>query len=90
MDGMSGAELYDLISQARVGNQVALGRLLNAYQRYLMLLARLQIDEQLRGKVAPSDIVQETFLQAQRAFVQFRGTSEGELSPGYGASLRRN
>ena len=49
------------------------------YQSYLALLARLQIEQKLQGKVDPSDLVQETFLQAQRKFAQFRGTTEGQI-----------
>ncbi|MGC4034035.1 MAG: sigma-70 family RNA polymerase sigma factor [Tepidisphaeraceae bacterium] len=39
----------------------------------------------LRGKVDPSDVVQETFLDAHRQFPNFRGTHEAELA----AWLRR-
>jgi RNA polymerase sigma-70 factor (ECF subfamily) len=49
------------------------------YRNYLGLLARLQIGRRLQGKVDPSDLVQETFLDACRAFAQFRGTTEAEL-----------
>src|SRR5207244_6997370 len=37
------------------------------------------IDRRLQGKVAPSDLVQETFLEAHRDFGQFRGGTEKEL-----------
>jgi RNA polymerase sigma-70 factor (ECF subfamily) len=33
----------------------------------------------LQGKVDPSDVVQETFLEAHRQIANFRGNSEGEL-----------
>src|SRR5262249_2931996 len=33
----------------------------------------------LRGKVDPSDLVQETFLTAHRDFARFHGTTEAEL-----------
>lgn len=69
----------DLLARARLGDAQALGALLEFYRSYLRLLARLSIDHRLRGKADPSDVVQETFLQAHRAFPQFRGTSEGEL-----------
>jgi RNA polymerase sigma-70 factor (ECF subfamily) len=68
-----------LLSLARTGDGVALGRLLELYRGYLALLARLQIGRRLQGKADPSDLVQETFLQAHRNFAQFRGASEGEL-----------
>ena len=69
-----------LLKQARLGNVDALGRLLELYRRYLTLLARLQIDRRLRGKVDAADVVQETFLEAHREFGQFRGEREGQLT----------
>ena len=72
-------DAVDLIQAARTGDSGALGRLLELYRNYLRLLARIQFDLRLRGKADPSDMVQETFLAAQRNFAQFRGASEREL-----------
>jgi RNA polymerase sigma-70 factor (ECF subfamily) len=68
-----------LVSLARAGDAFALGRLLERYRAYLMLLARLQIGRRLQSKADPSDVVQEAFLEAHRTFARFRGGSEGEL-----------
>jgi RNA polymerase sigma-70 factor (ECF subfamily) len=58
----------------------ALGRRLEAYRGYLMILARTQVGRLLQGKADPSDVVQETFLHALRDLGQFRGQSEAELA----------
>src|SRR5439155_16480408 len=68
-----------LLQLARSGSSAALGRLLELYRNYLALLARLQIGKRLQGKLDPSDLVQETFLEAHRDFAQFRGGSEAEF-----------
>ncbi len=49
------------------------------YQDYLLLLARLQLGPRLRGKVDPSDLVQETLLKACQKKDQFRGHTDAEL-----------
>ena len=69
----------ELLAKARQGNGESLGALLEFYRNYLYLLARTQIDLHLQARANPSDLVQETFLQACSHFKQFRGTSEKEL-----------
>ena len=69
----------DLLTQARTAPDAVLGQLLQLYGNYLRLLASAQLDAKLRARVSPSDIVQETFLEAHRDFPQFRGTSEREF-----------
>jgi RNA polymerase sigma-70 factor (ECF subfamily) len=67
------------LTQARQGSNEALGRLFDACRDYLLRVAGADIDQRLRAKGGASDIVQETFLEAQRDFGQFTGTSEQEL-----------
>lgn len=51
---------------------------LERYRGYLCMLAETRLDRRLRAKIDPSDIVQETMLQAVRAWDDLRGSSEGE------------
>ena len=57
-----------LVVLARAGDETALGQLLELYRNYLRLLADMQISRRLAGKVDPSDLVQEAFLEAHRDF----------------------
>jgi RNA polymerase sigma-70 factor (ECF subfamily) len=68
-----------LIVAARGGDAATLGRLLEVYRNYLRLLARVELDRRLRGKIDASDVVQEAFLDAHRYFPAFRGTAEAQF-----------
>jgi len=65
----------ELIHQAHGGSSEALGQLLDGCRGYLLRIAGEDIDPRLRAKGEPSDIVQETFLEAQRDFGEFRGAT---------------
>jgi RNA polymerase sigma-70 factor (ECF subfamily) len=67
------------IDEARRGSREALGQLLEKCRNYLLVVARGALGEQLHAKAGSSDLVQETFMQAQRNFARFTGTSEAEL-----------
>ncbi len=67
------------IRAARDGSTTALGRILELGQRYFLLVAKNGLDDRLKSKVGASDVVQETFVAAQRSFEQFRGETEQEL-----------
>jgi RNA polymerase sigma-70 factor (ECF subfamily) len=64
---------------ARQGSREALGQLLERCRKYLLLVANRELDPDLLAKVGPSDLVQETFLEAQQDFGRFDGGSETEL-----------
>src|SRR3989442_1123444 len=72
-------DVTDLLAQVRAGSREALGQLFETYRRYLLLVAERELDSDLRAKGGASDLVQETFLEAQRDFARFRGTTEGEF-----------
>jgi RNA polymerase sigma-70 factor (ECF subfamily) len=64
------------MEEARQGRRESLGMLLESYRNRLTVLARAQIDARLRARANPSDLVQETFLQASRHFDQFHGNAK--------------
>jgi len=72
-------EAGGLMAAARAGSREALGRALEACRRYLLGVAEGELDPDLRSKGGASDLVQETFLEAQRDFAGFEGSSTEEL-----------
>jgi RNA polymerase sigma-70 factor (ECF subfamily) len=64
---------------ARDGAVSALGRVLDGCRQYLLLVAHERLAPDLRDKVAASDLVQDTFLDAHRAFGRFRGATRDDL-----------
>jgi RNA polymerase sigma-70 factor (ECF subfamily) len=68
-----------LLDEARAGSREALGQVLEACRRYLIAIAERQLDPDLRSKGGASDLVQETFFEAQRDFGRFHGTTSEEL-----------
>jgi RNA polymerase sigma-70 factor (ECF subfamily) len=69
----------DLLAAAREGSGESLGELLQTYVSYLKLLAQTQLVANVRVRVSPSDVVQETLLEAHRDFGMFRGGREEEF-----------
>lgn len=53
---------------------------LEKYRPYLLLLAQVRLGSGLAHKLEPSDIVQESLLQAHRARDQYRGQTDAELA----------
>jgi RNA polymerase sigma-70 factor (ECF subfamily) len=79
-----------MLAQAREGSADALGRVLMDCRDYLLLTADRKLDPVLRQKVSASDLVQETFLEAQRDFGQFQGQRAEEWLAWLCQILRHN
>lgn len=67
------------ITEARDGNREAQGELFHRLSAYLRSRAMEQLDSQLKVKTSPSDIVQETLLEAHRVFSSFQGQTRAQL-----------
>ena len=55
------------------------GTEIERYRNYLRFLARVQLGGRVSAKVDPSDVVQQSLLQAHQARNEFRGATEAEL-----------
>jgi RNA polymerase sigma-70 factor (ECF subfamily) len=78
------------IDAARAGSTSALGRLLEACRSQMLAVAARELDADLRAKASPSDLVQETFLDAHRDFSRFIGGTEDAVRAWLHCVLRNN
>ena len=74
----AGVTVHELLARARAGDRPALDRLFAVCRSYVAVLAQSRLESWLRAKVDPSDLVQQTLLDAYRGFPQFRGGTSGE------------
>ena len=56
------------------------GRVLEPFRKYLRVLAHVHLDARLRGKLDPSDVVQQTLLRACVGFDQLRAREPGVVA----------
>jgi len=79
-DALRAAESPDArLLAARAGSRTALGEVLDECRNYLLLIANRELGEAIQSKVGASDLVQETFVEAQNIFARFEGKSRQEL-----------
>jgi RNA polymerase sigma-70 factor (ECF subfamily) len=80
----------ELLDAALAGDAEALGELLEDYRAYLTVLAQRYLDTRLRGRLDAADVVQITFMEAQRDLPAFRGHQIEELLGWLRHILRNN
>lgn len=83
-------DIRDLLDRARHGAPDAVGQIFEAARGQLLDLADRELPEVLRAKIGPSDVVQETAIDAHRDFVQFTGTTTEECFAWLRRILRHN
>lgn len=80
----------ELLRRSRDEMAADLGILLQHCRAYLLQIANTEVPMDLSVRMAPSDLVQDTFVDAYRCFEQFRGTTEAELRGWLRRMLLRN
>jgi RNA polymerase sigma-70 factor, ECF subfamily len=71
------SETDDLLRRASEGDEAALAEVFSRYRKRLRQMVRLRLDRRLQGRVDPSDVLQEAYLdlaQQFRSFVERRDT----------------
>jgi RNA polymerase sigma-70 factor (ECF subfamily) len=65
------SETRDLLKRACQGERLALGDLLTRHRDRLRLMVRLRMDRRLQGRIDPSDVIQETCIEAVERFADY-------------------
>jgi RNA polymerase sigma-70 factor, ECF subfamily len=60
-----------LLRRICAGEQRALGELFGAHRERLRRMVQLRLDRRLQGRIDPSDVIQEAFLDASRRLAEF-------------------
>jgi RNA polymerase sigma-70 factor (ECF subfamily) len=65
-----------LIDRAATGNEAALAELFGRYRKRLRAMVRLRMDRRLQGRVDPSDVLQEAYLDVARQLPSYQAKPE--------------
>jgi RNA polymerase sigma-70 factor (ECF subfamily) len=74
MDSQMGeqpTESSDLLRRLGEGDTAVLGQLLESHRKRLRRMVRLRMDPKLQGRVDPSDVLQEAFLEAAQRLAEY-------------------
>lgn len=69
--GIDEAEVRGLLEQVREGDRGALDQLLARHRSYLLTVVELRMDQKMRARVDPSDVVQDAQLEAARRIQEY-------------------
>ena len=67
----TGTTTDGLLMRAKAGDQAALGALFAHYRDRLRKMIRLRLDRRVYGRLDPSDVLQEAYLDVARRFPQY-------------------
>ncbi len=78
------------LEAARDGRSPELGKLLDRFRDYLLLIADQELPGNVQPKVAPSDLVQEIYLDVRQSLSAFQGATESDFRSWLRAILIHN
>src|SRR5262249_26263899 len=65
------SESEQMVRRARGGDSQALGELFERYRERLRQMVRLRLDRRLFGRIDPSDVLQEAYLDVSKHFPEY-------------------
>src|SRR5215468_3669991 len=64
-------EAHELLQRAGQGDQQALGELFALHQDRLRRMVQVRLDRRMQGRLDPSDVLQETYLEVARCLADY-------------------
>ena len=65
------SETSDLLRRAQTGDEQALAELFGRHRERLRKMVRLRLDRRLQGRLDPSDVLQEAYLEAAQRLAEY-------------------
>jgi RNA polymerase sigma-70 factor (ECF subfamily) len=65
------SDTHDLLRRVHEGDQQAMAELFGRYRERLRRMVRLRLDRRLQGRVDPSDVLQEAYLDVSRRAAEY-------------------
>ncbi|WP_152050608.1 sigma-70 family RNA polymerase sigma factor [Tautonia marina] len=81
---------HQLLREARDGSTEARWLVVQLFRKMMLTIANEEVDQAVQAREAPSDIVQETIVEAQRDLDRFHGMTEKEMRGWLRRVLKRN
>ncbi|MEW4567165.1 sigma-70 family RNA polymerase sigma factor [Tautonia sp. JC769] len=81
---------HQLLREARDGSTEARWLVVQMFRTMMLSIANDEVDQAVQVREAPSDIVQETIVEAQRDLDRFHGMTEREMKGWLRTVLKRN
>jgi RNA polymerase sigma-70 factor (ECF subfamily) len=66
-----GDDLAELLRRAGAGDQRALGELFDRHRARLRRMVQVRLAQRLKGRIDPSDVLQETYLELSRSLASY-------------------
>ena len=70
-ESVDSTKLSELLRQAGLGDDQLFSDLLSKYRRRLHKIIELHLDQRLRGRVDPSDVIQDAYLEASQRLTAY-------------------
>jgi RNA polymerase sigma-70 factor (ECF subfamily) len=84
------SSFHALLREARNGSEEARWLVIQLFRKTMLAIANEQVNHGIQSREAPSDIVQQTIVEAQQDLDRFQGLTEGEMRAWLRKVLVRN